>query len=106
MYVYLNDLFIHKNTDYDLRDKHKVEQPKYNTKIFDYRSFMYYGSKMWNYLPIDVKCSNSIQEFRAKITKWCFTISPHDFDIFLTYLSRIYALQMCYSVMYQSITLS
>ena len=36
---YLNDLFIHKNINYDLRDKHKMEQPKFNTKTFGYRSF-------------------------------------------------------------------
>ena len=80
---YLNDLFIHKNINYDLRDKHKMEQPKFNTKTFGYRSFKHYGSKLWNSLPIDVKCSNSIQEFRAKITKWCFTISLNDFRLIL-----------------------
>ena len=79
---YFNDLFIHKNIDYDLRDKHKVEQPKFDTKRFVYRAFMYNGLKLWNSLPIDAKYSNSIQEFRTKITKWSFTISPNDFDIF------------------------
>ena len=30
--TYLSDLFVHKNVDYELRDPHKLEQPKLNTK--------------------------------------------------------------------------
>ena len=30
--TYLSDLFVHKNVDYELRDSHKLEQPKFNTK--------------------------------------------------------------------------
>ena len=29
---YLSDLFVHKNLDYELRDPHKLEQSKFNTK--------------------------------------------------------------------------
>ena len=80
--TYLSDLFVHKNVDYELRDSHKLEQPKFDTKKYGYRSFMYYGSKLWNLLPSDVKRSTSIYEFRGKVTEWCFTVSPNDFDIF------------------------
>ena len=41
--IYLSDLFLHKNVDYELRDPHKLEQPKFNTKIYGYRSFMWYN---------------------------------------------------------------
>ena len=80
--TYLSDLFVHKNVNYELRDRHKLEQPKFNTKKYGYRSFMYYGSKLWNLLPSDVKRSTSMYEFRGKVTEWCFTLSPNDFDIF------------------------
>ena len=58
--TYLSDLFVHKNVNYELRDRHKLEQPKLNTKKYGYRYFMYYGSKLWNLLPNDVKRSTSI----------------------------------------------
>ena len=75
------NIFIHKNIYYDLRNKHKVEQPNFNTKRFGYRSFMYYhnygslGQLMLNF-PIQYR------KFRAKITKWCFAIQPNDFHMF------------------------
>ena len=80
--TYLSDLFVHKNINYELWDRHKLEQPKFDTKKYGYRSFMYYGSKLWNLLPNDVKRSTSMYEFRGKVTEWCFTLSPNDFDIF------------------------
>ena len=88
--TYLRDLFVHKNVDYELSDPHKLEQPKFNTKTYGYRSFMFYGSKLWNLLPSDFKRSTSIYEFRGKVTEWCFTVSPNDFVIFQTHHFRLF----------------
>ena len=41
--LYLNDLVAHKEIDYELKDKNKVEQPKFSTKRFGYESFIYHG---------------------------------------------------------------
>ena len=44
---YLNDVFTHKNIDYDLRDKNKVEQPKFDQKIWPYIFYVLWV-KLWN----------------------------------------------------------
>ena len=47
---YLNGLFTKKEMVYDLKDKNKTVQPPWNTKKYGFRSFRYYGSKLWNAL--------------------------------------------------------
>ena len=41
---YLNEMFSLSNSHYDLRDQSRLEQPKFNTKTFGYRSFIYLGA--------------------------------------------------------------
>ena len=50
--------------------------------IVDTDGMVYYGSKLWNLLPSDIKHSTSMYEFCGKVTECCFTLSPNDFDIF------------------------
>ena len=50
-HMYLNNLFCKQDIKYDLTDKTLLEQPKFSTKTYGYRSFKYYGSKLWNALP-------------------------------------------------------
>ena len=53
--AYMNDMFIDKESKYNLRDQSRLLQPKFNTKRYGYRSFMYFGSKIWNSLPNNIK---------------------------------------------------
>ena len=80
--TYLRDLFVHKNIVYELRDPHKLEQPKSNTKNMAIDLSCIMGRNCGICSPSDVKRSTSIYEFRGKVTEWCFTVSPNDFDIF------------------------
>ena len=50
--VYLNELFITPESNYDLRNKSRLLQPKYK---YGYNSFRYLGSKLWNSLPSHLK---------------------------------------------------
>ena len=79
---YLNELFATHNVEYSLRDPYKLQQPKFKTMRFGFRSFRYYGAKVWNSLPADVKSAECINEFRNKIHNWCFTVNVNDYDIF------------------------
>ena len=54
---YLNELFINKDTPYNLRDSNRLQQPEYKTVRYGFKSFRYYGSKIWNALPTEVKQS-------------------------------------------------
>ena len=79
---YLNELFQIKNVKYNLRDKSILKQDKFNTVKFGYKSFQYYGSKLWNHLPNEVKNSPDVYAFKTKIDKWCFADRCKKLEIF------------------------
>ena len=71
---YLNDMFIVHTSNYDFRNSSRLLQPKFNTYIFGYKSFRYFGSKVWNLLPAKYKKkSNNIHVFRKELYDWCLT---------------------------------
>ena len=72
---YLNKLFERKSTNYNLRDSNLLHQSPFNTYTFGYRSFNYYGSKLWNSLPIDLKNASDINSFKTLLDHWCRTAS-------------------------------
>ena len=47
----LNDLFTDPSGNENFREKCRLNQPKFNTYTCGFRSFKYYGSKLWNSLP-------------------------------------------------------
>ena len=53
--MYLNNLFCKQEIKYDLRGKTSLEQPKFSAKTYGFRSFRYYGSKLWNDFPFEIK---------------------------------------------------
>ena len=69
--TYLNDLFTAQSNDYHLRDSSRLIQPKFNTFKFGFKSFKYFGAKLWNVLLIDIKRSESLSIFKRSITAWC-----------------------------------
>ena len=71
--AYVNEMFTYRDTTYGLRDTLLLEQPKFDTYTFGYKSFKYYGSKVWNALPPDIKNSENLFIFKREITKWCHT---------------------------------
>ena len=66
----LNELFEIKECSYDLRDPCKVVIPKYNKIAYGRNSFTYYGSHLWNNLPIEYKQGFDYQTFTKMISKW------------------------------------
>ena len=53
--AYLNNLFEANITPYDMRNSNRLKQPKFLTIRYDYKSFSYYGAKLWNIIPNDIK---------------------------------------------------
>ena len=70
-YIYLNDMFIAPTSSYDFRNSSRLLQPKFNTYTFGYKSFRYFGSKVWNLLPAKLKKSDNIHAFRKELYDWC-----------------------------------
>ena len=67
---------------YDLRDKTLLEQPKFSTKTYGYRSFKYYGSKLWNALPFEIKNTENYDEFILRLITWCHSSDLDKLGIF------------------------
>lgn len=70
---YLCELFENKSIKYDMRDNNKIIQRKFKSISYGYNSFKYYGAKVWNELPTDVKCCTTLREFKRK----CQTFLGH-----------------------------
>ena len=79
--LYLNELFEINDTGYNLRDSHRFKQNKFETRTFGYRSFRYYGSKLWNSIPTEIKSAKSLYIFKSKITEWCRSANAEHFIV-------------------------
>ena len=67
---YINEMFKAKDSMYSMRDNLKFELYKFKTKRYGYKSLMYAGTKLWNSLPVSLKESNSINDFKVKLNGW------------------------------------
>ena len=60
-------------SNYNLRNECRLEQRKFKTYKYGYFSLQYFGSKLWNILPMDIKGSDNLQIFRNRIYTWCLS---------------------------------
>ena len=64
---YLNSKFSFKSTGYDLRDsENKINVPKPRTNYLK-DSFSYKGATLWNSLPREARCSESLRSFKRTV---------------------------------------
>ena len=70
---YLNKLLCPKDHVYMLRDTNTLVQNRYGTKTYGYKSFQYFGAKLWNSLPLDVKECDTVSKFKARLDVWSKT---------------------------------
>ena len=63
--------FISKDIRYHFRDSNHLQQPEFQTVRYGFKSFRYYGSKLRNALPAEVKKSESLHHFKKNATQWC-----------------------------------
>ena len=82
---YLNNVFEINTTPYAMRDSIRLKLPKYDTVRFGHNSFRYYGSKIWNAIPTDIKGSETLLIFKKRITQWCLS---GDCDKFVIYSDK------------------
>ena len=82
---YLNNIFEINTTPYAMRDSIRLKLPKYDTVRFGHNSFRYYGSKIWNAIPTDIKGSETLLIFKKRITQWCLS---GDCDKFVIYSDK------------------
>ena len=67
---YLDGLFKVRDVQYNFRDSSRLEQPRVRTSTYGIKSLRYYGAKIWNNLPTDIKSACSLNEFKGMLNKW------------------------------------
>ena len=72
---YINDMFSISKPMYYFRDDKKFKMYSYKTKGHGYKSVSYAGAKLWNSIPVHIKSSVSINEFKLSLMNWkCNTV--------------------------------
>ena len=79
---FMNDMFENCTSNYDLRDSHLVQLKKFKTFEFSYRSFKYYGAKLWNSLPARLKLHTELFIFKRDLNEWCKSNEAASLEIF------------------------
>ena len=77
---YITELFKRQQTPYDMRDNEKLMLPSFNTVHFGKNSIKYYGAKLWNIIPTEIRNSSSLNTFKSGINKWLLTNSEELFS--------------------------
>ena len=67
---YIQELFEFRTTSYDMRDNDQFSVPVFNSITYGKRSFRYYGSKLWNKLPYEIKQNISLSTFKSGLSSW------------------------------------
>ena len=79
---YMNDMLVIRPNADRLRDSSRAIQPRFSSVGFGFKSFKYFGAKLWNVLPITVKRSDNLFIFKDRLTEWCHANRSLDiFDI-------------------------
>ena len=63
---YLQSLFSVKESKHSLRSKMNLNVPAVNTTKYGLKSISYSCAKMWNSLSNNMKCAESLKEFKFK----------------------------------------
>ena len=74
----LDNLFT-KNTNVnkrDLRSNNDFFLPQVNTVHYGHDSLRYFGCKIWELIPFEIKSSINVEQFKSKIKQWIPSACP------------------------------
>ena len=67
---YFKTMFQTKRTEYHLRDSDLLVQPRVRTSTFGLKSVTYFGPKLWNMLPSEIKSAATVGSFKLRLSMW------------------------------------
>ena len=76
------DMFDERELPYNLRNSNLLLQHRFKTVKYGYKSFMYYGAKLWNALPSNLKEITKLHIFKQHLSIWCTTTDAAKLEIF------------------------
>ena len=72
----LKELFAKREHTIGLQSKPELVTPSMNSILKGKNSIRYFGSIIWNSLPIEIRENHSISSFATKIKQWKAIVSP------------------------------
>ena len=66
----MKSIFPQRTIPYDLRNNVPFQSTNVSTVYYGTETISYRGPKTWALVPVDIKNSNTLNEFKAKIKKW------------------------------------
>ena len=66
---YMTNMFRRQDHRHNVRNQHGLVQIPFRTVRYGYNSFGYLGAKVWNSLPNDMKCAQSLSMFKKQIAR-------------------------------------
>ena len=72
----LNDIFVPKVSNYNLRVNSYFESRKVTSVHHGIESLSFLVPKIWHLVPLDIKQSQNIKIFKDRIKKWNFSECP------------------------------
>jgi len=68
--AFMWNLFQYKNGRYCLRKGRTLQLPPAKTRIYGVNGIVFRAALLWNNLPVEIKGSTSLAEFKAKLKNW------------------------------------
>jgi hypothetical protein len=65
-----SSFFLFPNSTYDMRNRNRLQLPKYNTTKYGKHSFQYMGSYLWNNIPDSMQQCSNINDFKEMLSDW------------------------------------
>ena len=69
---FMGEIFVEKNISYSLRCNHPLSVPMPRTNAYSIQTIRYIGHKLRQSLPLEIKESHTLTEFKTKIKKTSF----------------------------------
>ena len=66
----LNEVFVERNCNYNLRENNFLKRRRVNSVRYGTESVSFLAPKIWDTLPKEVKNSETLNAFKAKIKNW------------------------------------
>ena len=66
----MNEIFSLRNIDYNIRSQTDFSSSAVHSVSYGHNSLRYFGPKIWNIIPNDIKKANNLLDFKSKIKSW------------------------------------
>ena len=70
---FMDEIFVERNISHNLRGNNHLSVPILRTNSYGFKAIRYTAHKLWQSLPLEIKASQTLTEFKKKIKKHYFS---------------------------------